>query len=63
MIGYNNQRDFFDGIYNSYMDYLRLYYFFNAGSTEGATPFDFFYWTHAYLYRRSNLAEEAGVSR
>ena len=43
-----SQRQVLDGIIEKYNGYLELYAMFNDGSTEGATPFNEFYWRFSY---------------
>lgn len=38
-------------IIKKYNGYLELYATFNNGSTEGATPFDEFYWRFSYTIK------------
>ena len=40
---YENQRVHFNKIVEMYLDYVRLYKFFNNGSIVGKTPFAQFY--------------------
>lgn len=46
---YESTRTVFNTIVKQYKEYIKLYAFFNGGSTEGAIPFDHFYWRYTYV--------------
>ncbi len=52
MLQYEQRRENFNKILESYLDYVALYKLFNKGSTKGVTPFNIFYW------RMTNKAED-----
>jgi hypothetical protein len=55
MIAYETQREYFNKILKMYLDYVKLYKFFNHGSIRGKTKFEDFYWLHTYYYRNASI--------
>ncbi len=45
---YENTRERFNAIVESYLDYVALYKLCNGGSIQGVTPFNVFYWRFTY---------------
>lgn len=48
---YESNRERFNKIVDSYLNYAALYKLFNNGSLEGVTPFEVFYWRMTYEVR------------
>jgi hypothetical protein len=48
---YESQRENFNKVLGYYKDYIKLYKFFNNGSTDGATTFAEFYWRMTFVTR------------
>ncbi|MEZ4742836.1 MAG: hypothetical protein R3B45_10380 [Bdellovibrionota bacterium] len=56
-VSYEKSRINFDFIVSQYKQYLKLYAFFNDGSTEGATSFAKFYWVITYYSKYREVSE------
>ena len=63
MLGIEAKSEEYHKIRQMYLEYLRLYKFFNNGSLKGCTNFATFYWTHSYYHKSANLLKELGINR
>lgn len=63
MLSIEAQNEEYNKIKKMYLDYLRLYKFFNHGSLSGCTDFARFYWMHTYHHRSANLLTQLGINR
>lgn len=45
---FNGNSEVYKRIKRQYLDYVKLYQFFNYGSAQGIIPFDQFYWRMIY---------------
>ncbi|NRA44381.1 MAG: hypothetical protein HRU09_05435 [Oligoflexales bacterium] len=63
MFSYEVQNAEYNRIKQMYLDYLKLYKFFNHGSTKGCTGFAQFYWMHSYHHKSANLLKQLGITR
>lgn len=58
---YEVRREQFDKIAKRYKEYVILYRKINAGSLEGLTPFDEFYWRFTYYQKYEEAARANGL--
>lgn len=58
---YENTRERFNKIVQSYLDYVALYKLCNSGSIQGVTPFDVFYWRFTYYVKYEDTERISAV--
>lgn len=51
MGSFDAQREQFNIIVDSYLNYVALYKLVNNGSIDGVTPFEVFYWRFTYFVK------------